>query len=258
MTDGLFERLGNARGIAIFLGGLDVCSHRFEEQADRTTAILGQLAADEVHRLDAVGAFVDLRDARVDIGFSAGAVDNGGVLLADDDPRAQEVMAKYGAEILRLWVTAEDYRASIAGIDVPPDDVPGVIGRVGTYLGNQGINIDNMVVGQSRATGMAAMMGVNMDRALTDDDLREQDITWSPDGSRLAYLAMARAGYEADLVFADGRRESLDTLTVRITEYTEGDNGSEAMPAELPPATAIFSKMATEAQSTTNSEVARE
>jgi len=50
-------------------------------------------------------------------------------------------------------------------------DTPGVIGRVGTYLGDQGINIDNMVVGQSRATGMAAMMGVNMDRALTEAEL---------------------------------------------------------------------------------------
>jgi D-3-phosphoglycerate dehydrogenase len=50
-------------------------------------------------------------------------------------------------------------------------DTPGVIGRVGTYLGARGINIDNMVVGQSRATGMAAMMGVNVDRALTEEEL---------------------------------------------------------------------------------------
>lgn len=50
-------------------------------------------------------------------------------------------------------------------------DTPGVIGRVGTYLGDCDINIDNMVVGQSRATGTAAMMGVNVDRALTEDEL---------------------------------------------------------------------------------------
>ena len=50
-------------------------------------------------------------------------------------------------------------------------DTPGVIGRVGTYLGEEGINIDNMVVGQSRATGTAAMMGVNIDRPITDDEL---------------------------------------------------------------------------------------
>lgn len=50
-------------------------------------------------------------------------------------------------------------------------DTPGVIGRVGTYLGDRGVNIDNMVVGQSRVTGMAAMMGVNISRRLTDDEL---------------------------------------------------------------------------------------
>jgi D-3-phosphoglycerate dehydrogenase / 2-oxoglutarate reductase len=33
------------------------------------------------------------------------------------------------------------------------EDVPGVIGRMATYLGDQGVNIANMVVGQSRVTG---------------------------------------------------------------------------------------------------------
>ena len=54
---------------------------------------------------------------------------------------------------------------------VSNSDTPGVIGRVGTFLGERGVNIDNMVVGQSQSTGMAAMMGVNVDRALTDDEL---------------------------------------------------------------------------------------
>jgi D-3-phosphoglycerate dehydrogenase len=52
------------------------------------------------------------------------------------------------------------------------DDVPGVIGRVGTYLGSQRSNISDMVVG--RATdGSAAMMGLNLDQALTDDQVAE-------------------------------------------------------------------------------------
>jgi D-3-phosphoglycerate dehydrogenase len=50
-------------------------------------------------------------------------------------------------------------------------DVPGVIGRVGTYLGGLGINISNMVVGQSRITGQPAMMGMNLDRALTPEQV---------------------------------------------------------------------------------------
>lgn len=54
---------------------------------------------------------------------------------------------------------------------VSNSDVPGVIGRVGTYLGKRGVNIDNMVVGQSKETEMAAMMGLNVDRVMTDEDM---------------------------------------------------------------------------------------
>jgi D-3-phosphoglycerate dehydrogenase / 2-oxoglutarate reductase len=50
-------------------------------------------------------------------------------------------------------------------------DTPGVIGRVGTYLGELRVNIANMVVGRSRVTGEAAMMGINVDQPLGDDQL---------------------------------------------------------------------------------------
>lgn len=50
-------------------------------------------------------------------------------------------------------------------------DTPGVIGRVGTYLGDLSVNIANMVVGRSRTTGEAAMMGLNLDQPLQDGDL---------------------------------------------------------------------------------------
>jgi D-3-phosphoglycerate dehydrogenase len=51
--------------------------------------------------------------------------------------------------------------------DVPPakfmlivrnDDRPGVIGRVGTLLGDSGINIDNMDVGKTVKAGSAMMV----------------------------------------------------------------------------------------------------
>jgi D-3-phosphoglycerate dehydrogenase len=54
-------------------------------------------------------------------------------------------------------------------VDLPPsshmlvvrnDDVPGVIGMIGTILGDAGVNIDNMVVGRS-PTGAAAMMAIS-------------------------------------------------------------------------------------------------
>jgi D-3-phosphoglycerate dehydrogenase len=47
-------------------------------------------------------------------------------------------------------------------------DVPGVIGRVGTYLGSLAVNIANMVVGRS-PEGEAAMMGLSLDQPMNDD-----------------------------------------------------------------------------------------
>jgi D-3-phosphoglycerate dehydrogenase / 2-oxoglutarate reductase len=47
-------------------------------------------------------------------------------------------------------------------------DVPGVIGRVGTYLGDESINIANMVVGRTRKPNDGAMMGLNLDQPMTE------------------------------------------------------------------------------------------
>lgn len=48
------------------------------------------------------------------------------------------------------------------------DDSPGCIGRVGTYLGENGCNIADMVVGRS-PSGVGAMMGISVDNPLTQD-----------------------------------------------------------------------------------------
>lgn len=66
-------------------------------------------------------------------------------------------------------------------IELPPsryllvvrnEDVPGMIGRVGTFLGDREVNIANMVVGRSPA-GEAAMMGLNLDQPLSDPQVEE-------------------------------------------------------------------------------------
>ncbi len=51
------------------------------------------------------------------------------------------------------------------------DDVPGVIGRLGTYLGEQRVNIANMAVGRQASTGRA-MMGLNLDDPLADEHVQ--------------------------------------------------------------------------------------
>jgi len=50
-------------------------------------------------------------------------------------------------------------------------DVPGMIGKVGTILGENGINIANMQVGR-RTLGGEALMGINVDNAISPDILK--------------------------------------------------------------------------------------
>lgn len=50
-------------------------------------------------------------------------------------------------------------------------DVPGVIGRMASYLGDQEVNIANMVVGRSRVTGEASLMGLNIDHPLSENQV---------------------------------------------------------------------------------------
>ncbi len=58
-----FDWLAAVETVQINQGGLHVCDQR----TGRFAAVHRQLASDQVHRLDAVGAFVDRGDARVAI-----------------------------------------------------------------------------------------------------------------------------------------------------------------------------------------------
>ena len=51
------------------------------------------------------------------------------------------------------------------------EDVPGMIGKVGTFLGDLGVDIADMVVGRHRAGG--AMMGLCIDRQLDEDSVAQ-------------------------------------------------------------------------------------
>ena len=52
------------------------------------------------------------------------------------------------------------------------DDVPGIIGMVGTLLGKAGVNIDDMDVGRS-PTGAAAMMAISTTDPVPTDVVAE-------------------------------------------------------------------------------------
>jgi len=50
-------------------------------------------------------------------------------------------------------------------------DIPGMIGRVGTFLGNLDVNIDDMVLGRSDAHVGHALMALSLDRDLNSEEL---------------------------------------------------------------------------------------
>lgn len=54
------------------------------------------------------------------------------------------------------------------------------------------------------------------------------------DGSRQATLLFEQ-GTVAEMVLPDGTRQPLPSVSVRATEFTVGENGRKAMPADLPP-----------------------
>jgi RHS repeat-associated protein len=57
------------------------------------------------------------------------------------------------------------------------------------------------------------------------------------DGTRQATVLFPQ-GTQAEMVMPDGSTQPISSLSVRATEYTVGDNGANAMPAELPPTSA--------------------
>ena len=69
------------------------------------------------------------------------------------------------------------------------EDIPGVIGRMASYLGDQDVNIANMVVGRSRITGEASLMGLNIDDPL--DETQVEAIRSLPGVEEATYLEIA-------------------------------------------------------------------
>jgi RHS repeat-associated protein len=65
----------------------------------------------------------------------------------------------------------------------------------------------------------------------------QSSLVTDEDGARQATMLFT-PGTEAEMVLPDGSRQALSTMNVRVTEFTVGANGPEAMPASLPPQSA--------------------
>lgn len=75
-------------------------------------------------------------------------------------------------------------------------------------------------------TDTTQLMQVAVDSPVTDADGTRQAVVMIPQGTT------------ATMVLPNGSTQPLTTLNVRLTEYTVGANGPEAMPGQLPPTSA--------------------
>lgn len=85
---------------------------------------------------------------------------------------AGTVMARKGAVVVEVDGYAIEVPLAEHLLLVRNDDTPGCIGRVGTFLGEIGSNISDMVVGRS-PDGAAAMMGIALDAPLAEEHLEK-------------------------------------------------------------------------------------
>ena len=183
---GLAESLGSM--LAQIAGGVDEIDVLTVGQlADTDTRILrtavlkGMLsqATDEPVNLVNAGYFAEQRGIRVTETKRPETHDYTNMLI---------VRAVTGAEPVEIAASLigkknEPRLVSLFGYDLdmaPGDfmaffrypDRPGMIGKVGTILGNEGVNIASMQVGRTEAGG-TALMGLVVDSALSDDVLEK-------------------------------------------------------------------------------------
>jgi D-3-phosphoglycerate dehydrogenase len=91
--------------------------------------------------------------------------------IVDGRPRtvAGTYMERKGAVLIGVDGYAIEVPLTDHLLLVRNEDVPGCIGRVGTFLGDVGSNISDMVVGRA-PSGAAAMMGIALDEPLSQDN----------------------------------------------------------------------------------------
>ena len=92
-----------------------------------------------------------------------------GTVAGQDRTVVGTCMERKGAVLVEVDGYAIEVPLTNHMLLVRNDDVPGIIGRVGTFLGEIGANISDMVVGRS-PDGAAMMMGIALDAAISHED----------------------------------------------------------------------------------------
>jgi RHS repeat-associated protein len=93
-------------------------------------------------------------------------------------------------------------------------------------------------------TSLPDVVMIQLDSQVTPIDLAlgviqaaQGSVQTDADGTRQETILFP-SGTSAEMVMPDGSIQPITSINVRATEYTVGDNGPNAMPAELPPTTA--------------------
>jgi D-3-phosphoglycerate dehydrogenase len=182
----LAERLGaifvrQAKGLP---GTLDLCARgRIAEDSVRPLTLsvlkgsLAQVSAEAVSyvnapMLAAAHGLTVVEESYPDTEGYQSVVHLSGTVDGVERSVAGTILAGKGPVLIEV----DGYEIEISITDhmllVRNDDVPGVIGRVGTFLGDREVNISNMAVGRS-PEGYAAMMGISLDQPLGEDQIED-------------------------------------------------------------------------------------
>lgn len=94
-------------------------------------------------------------------------------VVGDREVSVSATRTRKGSTLVEILGHDVELPVSEMMLIVRNSDVPGVIGRLGSFLGDLGVNIANMVVGRAPGSGEAAMMGLNLDDPLTEGQLAE-------------------------------------------------------------------------------------
>src|SRR5213080_418105 len=163
---------GPVQAVEVAYGGKDEAAPR----PVLVAAVEGLLSAMNVMPVSLVNALLIAEERGIQHARKTGMPEPGfettvGVKLATANPRVRVAGALVGNSHGRV-VRIDDYHVDVAPegwmLVIRNRDVPGVIGRVGTLLGQAGINIGSYHQARRAAPGTDALAAITVDQALTN------------------------------------------------------------------------------------------
>ncbi|MCC7075543.1 MAG: carboxypeptidase regulatory-like domain-containing protein [Acidimicrobiia bacterium] len=193
----------------------DATSHIWSgPDATQTGVVPGAFTGEDVAVLR--GSVAD-RDGTPVEGARVTVLDHGELGETATDFAGGFSMAVKGGSQLTLSVTAGGYSSAQRNLNSVPE--------------NEYMAVDEMLLVPVDATP-------DVVRADSSEvQVAEGDLESDGDGQRQVRVVVP-PGTSAEMVFADGSTQPLESMHVRLSEYTVGESGPDAMPGDLPPSSA--------------------